>query len=138
MSLLAGRTALVTGGANGIGRAIVERLVAEGANVALVDREAVGELDGSVTTFRFDLAETARLDALVDEVEANAGPLDVLVNNAGIFDPAAAVDLSPSCRFAGMRQPSEIARHVAWLASEENTYLTGQVVTADGALTVTF
>jgi NAD(P)-dependent dehydrogenase (short-subunit alcohol dehydrogenase family) len=35
-------------------------------------------------------------------------------------------------------EPSEIARHVAWLASEENTYLTGQVVTVDGGVTVTF
>ena len=35
-------------------------------------------------------------------------------------------------------QPPEIAAHVAWLASEQNTYLTGQVVTVDGGLTVTF
>ena len=35
-------------------------------------------------------------------------------------------------------EPAEIARHVAWLASEENSYLTGQVVTVDGGLTVTF
>ena len=41
----------------------------------------------------------------------------------------------PLRRFA---EPSEIARHVAWLASEENTYLTGQVVTVDGGVTVTF
>jgi NAD(P)-dependent dehydrogenase (short-subunit alcohol dehydrogenase family) len=35
-------------------------------------------------------------------------------------------------------EPAEIAQHVAWLASEENSYLTGQVVTVDGGLTVTF
>jgi 3-oxoacyl-[acyl-carrier protein] reductase len=35
-------------------------------------------------------------------------------------------------------QPSEIAAHVAWLASSENTYMTGQVVTVDGGVTVTF
>ena len=89
----AGRTALVTGGANGIGRAIVSRFVAGGARVALVDREQASDLDDSVTAFRFDLAETERLETLVEEIEATVGPLDVLVNNAGIFEPALAVDL---------------------------------------------
>src|SRR5688572_4353685 len=94
MTQLAGRTALVTGGANGIGRAIVARFVADGARVALVDREPASEVEGSVTAFQFDLAETERLDALVEEVEAAVGPLDVLVNNAGIYEPALAVDVS--------------------------------------------
>jgi NAD(P)-dependent dehydrogenase (short-subunit alcohol dehydrogenase family) len=248
MTQLAGRTALVTGGVNGIGRAIVARFVADGATVALVDREPASELDDSVTAFRFDLADTDGLEALVDEVERTVGPLDVLVNNAGIFEPALAVDLtlesyrrvvavnldapvflaqiaarsmiprgygrivnitsihgqfgeetalSYDVAKSGLNQatrtlaielgphgilvnavapgfvstrmsvvdgknelesewfsdvyvkygklplrrpaePSEIARHVAWLASEENTYLTGQVVTVDGGLTVTF
>src|SRR5207302_1705016 len=93
MELLAGRIALVTGGANGIGRAIAERFVAEGARVAVVDRESIVETDG-VTAFEFDLAETERLDALVDEVEAEVGQLDVLVNNAGISEPARAFDLT--------------------------------------------
>lgn len=246
MSLLAGRTALVTGGANGIGRAIAERLADEGARVAVVDREPV--LDDGVDAFGFDLADTERLPDLVAEVEAEAGPLDVLVNNAGIFEPAAALELdlgtyrrllavdldapvflalhaargmvergygrivnitSIHGRFgeerslaydvakAGLEQatrtlaielgrrgvlvnavapgfvetrmsvvdgrnelesewfrdvyvryrklpllraaePAEIAAHVAWLASDQNTYLTGQVVTVDGGLTVTF
>jgi NAD(P)-dependent dehydrogenase (short-subunit alcohol dehydrogenase family) len=248
MTLLAGRTSLVTGGANGIGRAIVECFVAKGASVALVDRESAPEFDGPVTTFAFDLADTERLDRLVDEVESAVGPLDILVNNAGIFEPALAIDLplesyrrvlavnldapvflarrvargmvergygrivsitsihgqfgeesalSYDVAKSGLNQatrtlaielgrygvlvnaiapgfvatrmsvvdgrnelesdwfrdvyvthgklplrryaePREIARHVAWLSSEENTYLTGQVVTVDGGLTVTF
>ena len=93
MSLLDERRALVTGGANGIGRAIVERFVAEGAAVATVDVEDVDDLGPNVLPFRRDLSETDGLDALVDEVEKALGPLDVLVNNAGIFEPALAVEL---------------------------------------------
>lgn len=242
------RTALVTGGANGIGRAIVERFVKEGARVALVDRESPPELGRDVAVFEADLARTERLEQLVAAVEEAVGPLDVLVNNAGIFEPTRALGLSleayhrvlavnldapvvlattvargmverrygrivnitsihgefgeelalaydvakgglnqatrtlavelgpygvlvnavapgfvatrmsivdgvdeletesfenvyikhgklPLRRYA---QPEEVAAHVAWLASEENTYVTGQVVRVDGGLTATF
>jgi NAD(P)-dependent dehydrogenase (short-subunit alcohol dehydrogenase family) len=248
MKLLDERRALVTGGANGIGRAIVERFVAEGASVAAVDVEPVEGLGANVLGFRRDLSETENLDALVDDVEEALGPLDVLVNNAGIYEPAQAVDLSiasyrrvlavnldapvflatraarsmtrrgygrivnitsihgrfgeelalsydaakggleqatrtlaielsrhgvlvnavapgfvstrmsvvdgvneldsewfndvyvrygklPMRRYA---EPSEIAAQVAWLASSENSYVTGQVLTVDGGVTVTF
>jgi NAD(P)-dependent dehydrogenase (short-subunit alcohol dehydrogenase family) len=94
MKLLDDRRALVTGGANGIGRAIVERFVTEGAAVATVDIEPIDDLGADVVAFQRDLAKTDELDALVDQVEETLGPLDVLVNNAGIFEPAHAVDLS--------------------------------------------
>jgi NAD(P)-dependent dehydrogenase (short-subunit alcohol dehydrogenase family) len=247
VSLLTGRVALVTGAANGIGRAIAERFVEEGATVAAVDREPVRDL-GTVTPFRFDLSQTDELGALVDEIEAAVGPVEVLVNVAGIFEPMTAVELTLesfrrvlavnldapvflACRVgrgmaergygrivnitsihgefgeetalsydiakSGLNQatrtlaielgpkgvlvnavapgfvatrmsivdgrnelesdwfrdiyidagklplrryaePGEIASPVAWLASEQNTYITGQVVTVDGGLTVTF
>lgn len=248
VSLLAGRTALVTGGSNGIGRAIVDCFLREGARVAVVDREPFDDAEVGVTSFLFDLSATDRLDSLVDEVELAVGPLDVLVNNAGIFEPALAVELaldsyrrvlavnldapiflakrvarsmlkrgygrivnitsihgevgeesalSYDVAKAGLNQatrtlaielgrygvlvnavapgfvstrmavvdgknelesdwfrdvyvsygklplrrwaePLEIAEHVAWLACERNTYLTGQVITVDGGLTTTF
>jgi NAD(P)-dependent dehydrogenase (short-subunit alcohol dehydrogenase family) len=248
MKLLDERRALVTGGANGIGRAIVERFVAEGAAVASVDVEPAGDLPANVLAIQRDLAQTGDLGALVDEVEQKLGPLDVLVNNAGIYEPAPAVELGiesyrrvlavnldapiflatraargmidrgygrivnitsihgrfgeelalsydaakggleqatrtlaielsrhgvlvnavapgfvstrmsvvdgvneldsewfhdvyvrygklPMRRYA---EPSEIAAQVAWLASSENSYVTGQVLTVDGGVTVTF
>ena len=248
MTLFNGRVAIVTGGANGIGRAIVERFLAEGATVAVIDREPVLELGGDVHPFEFDLSDTEALARLVADVEAGVGPLDVLVNCAGIFEPMLATQLTmesyrrvqsvnldapvflaaeagrrmaergygrivsissiqgefgeetalsydiakaglnqatrtlaielgpagvlvnavapgfvatrmsivdgkneldsdwfrdiyvdrgklPLRRYA---QPEEIAAPVAWLASDQNTYVTGQVVTVDGGVTVTF
>ena len=246
--MLSERRALVTGGANGIGRAIVERFAADGATVAAVDVEPVPDLGADVVGFEFDLTQTERLEELLDDVEERIGPLDVLVNNAGIYEPMAAVELSlesyrrvlainldapvflasraggrmakrgygrivnitsihgrfgeelalsydtakggleqatrtlaielsrhgvlvnavapgfvstrmavvdgvneldgewfrsiyieagklPLRRYA---EPHEIAAHVAWLASDQNTYVTGQVLTVDGGVTVTF
>jgi 3-oxoacyl-[acyl-carrier protein] reductase len=248
VSLLAGRVALVTGAANGIGRAIAERFAAEGARVAAVDVEPLPEVAGGVTAFRFDLAETDRLASLLAETEEAVGPLDVLVNNAGIFEPARAADLTLDAyrrvlavdldaavflaAAAGRRmaergygrivnvssiharlgeegslaydvakagleaatrtlaiefgrhgvlvnavapgfvatrmsvvdgrnelesewfatvyvehgklplrraaEPGEVAAHVAWLASDRNTYVTGQALAVDGGLTATF
>ncbi len=248
MSLLEGRRALVTGAANGIGRAIAERLAAEAAVVAAVDIEHVPELGGAVHGIEWDLSRTDTLDDLIVAAEAAIGPIDVLVNNAGIFEAALAVDLTLASyrrvldvnlhapvflasraargmsergygrivnitsihgRFGeetalaydvakgGLEQatrtlaielsrhgvlvnavapgfvatrmsivdgrdelqsewfadvyvkygklplrryamPEEIAEHVAWLACERNTYVTGQVLTVDGGVTVTF
>jgi 3-oxoacyl-[acyl-carrier protein] reductase len=84
--LLSGRHALVTGAANGIGRAVAERFRAEGARVSGVDVEPGCE-------FQADLARTDELAALVDSVEAAAGPVDVLVSVAGINEGAPALEL---------------------------------------------
>jgi NAD(P)-dependent dehydrogenase (short-subunit alcohol dehydrogenase family) len=240
VGLLAGRHALVTGAANGIGRAVAERFRAEGARVSGVDVEPGVE-------HCFDLRDTAGIDGLVARVE-DAGPIDVLCSVAGIAEPVWAVDLdlesyrrvlavnldaplflASRCArgmidrgygrilsvtsIHGLRgearalpydaskagleggtrtlavelgphgilvnalapgfvdtrmalvegvnelesegfrsvyvdhgklplrrpaRPEEIAAHAAWLCSEENTYLTGQVVTVDGGVTVTF
>lgn len=94
--LLAGRRALVTGAANGIGLAITRTFVAEGATVAAVDREPTPENLGEfVHSIEWDLSDTRGIDDLVRSAEQAVGPIDVLVNCAGIFEqmPAIEVDL---------------------------------------------
>jgi len=84
-----GRTALVTGGARGIGLAVTERLLAEGARVALVDRdpevEAVAKrLGPSARALIADVTRSGDVDRAVAAAHAWADRLDVVVNNAGI------------------------------------------------------
>jgi 2-dehydro-3-deoxy-L-rhamnonate dehydrogenase (NAD+) len=76
----AGRTALVTGGASGIGAATAERLRASGAEVAVFDREPV---EGYVSVTG-DISSSSDVDAAVAQVERELGRIDVLVNSAGI------------------------------------------------------
>jgi len=85
MNRLAGRVALVTGGLRGIGRAIVDRFVAEGASVLAVDLDEDG--DGIETDRlayqRLDVTREAEWIAALDALDRRFGPLDILVNNAG-------------------------------------------------------
>ena len=84
---LEGRTALVTGGAGGIGAATCRRLAAEGAAVAVTDlaldpaRELAAEIGGAA--YALDVRSTKSIRAAVAAVETDVGPIDVLVNNAG-------------------------------------------------------
>jgi 2-hydroxycyclohexanecarboxyl-CoA dehydrogenase len=84
---LEGRTALVTGGAGGIGAATARRLAAEGARVAVGDldldaaREIAADIDGLATAL--DVTDTASVGEAVARVGDAFGPVDVLVNNAG-------------------------------------------------------
>jgi NAD(P)-dependent dehydrogenase (short-subunit alcohol dehydrogenase family) len=75
-----GRVALVTGGASGIGAATAARLRADGAEVAVFDRDAV---DGYLA-LTGDIASSADVDAAVAKVEAELGRVDILVNSAGV------------------------------------------------------
>ena len=84
---LEGRTALVTGGASGIGAATCRRLAAEGARVAVTDmnldgaRDVASELDGAA--FELNVTSTDSIGAAVTAVEEQLGPVDILINNAG-------------------------------------------------------
>ena len=77
-----GRAALVTGGSRGIGRAIVERLTEEGADVLIVDVE---EPEGAAF-FRADVTRERDVEAMIAEAERCFGGLDILVNNVGNYE----------------------------------------------------
>lgn len=94
------RTALVTGGARGIGRAVVRRLLAEGARVATCDvrDEDLEELNTTVAAapdrlagFRADVRDTDQVLAALDRL---GWPVDILVNNAALAPRAASLELS--------------------------------------------
>jgi 3-oxoacyl-[acyl-carrier protein] reductase len=80
-----GKVVLVTGAASGMGRAIAELFVAEGAKVAAADR-APCDLPGA-TTWQLDVSDGDAITAAVEEIVDRLGPIDVLVNNAGISMP---------------------------------------------------
>jgi len=79
----AGKIAVVTGGASGIGAATVARLAAEGAEVLVADRNEPADLPASARFRRTDATVPEEVAALIAETEARWGRLDVLVNNAG-------------------------------------------------------
>ncbi|HYI50265.1 MAG TPA: 3-oxoacyl-ACP reductase FabG [Microbacterium sp.] len=76
------RVVLVTGGNRGIGRAIAERFVAEGYKVAVTARS--GDGPSGTLTVRADVTDAAAVDAAFAEVEAQLGPVEIVVANAGI------------------------------------------------------
>jgi NAD(P)-dependent dehydrogenase (short-subunit alcohol dehydrogenase family) len=90
---LAGRVALVTGGSRGIGRGITEALVAAGASVVTCARSEADPVPGS-THVPCDVRDPEAVTALVDDIVARHGRLDVLVNNAGGAPYALAADAS--------------------------------------------
>ena len=98
MKRLEGKRAVITGAAQGIGKAIAEKFASEGAALILadIDEERVGELarDLGQIAVRTDVAKKIEIDALFDRVEAEWGGLDILVNNAGITHAADLMELA--------------------------------------------
>ncbi|MGB5326253.1 MAG: SDR family NAD(P)-dependent oxidoreductase, partial [Pseudomonadales bacterium] len=87
---IAGKTAIVTGGASGLGRATVERYAADGANVAIFDindaqgRQVANELGDRVVYFNVDVASESSVQQAIDAVVKKFGALHIVNNFAGI------------------------------------------------------
>ena len=90
-----GQVVLVTGGGRGIGRGIAERFAADGARVVVCGRTEPDALSEGVEFVRADVREPDQVSALIDEVVARHGRLDVLVNNAGGAPPSDTASVSP-------------------------------------------
>jgi short-subunit dehydrogenase len=104
MKTLQGRNALVTGASGGLGTHLARRLAREGMSVAVSGRRKdaletlaaeLGELGVKSVAVVADLSDLSTTDALVDGVEAELGPIDVLVNNAGVESVGAFTSYTP-------------------------------------------
>jgi 3-oxoacyl-[acyl-carrier protein] reductase len=95
---IGGRTALVMGASRGIGRGIAGALAREGARVAMASRSrdrvaaAASEIEGETAPFEADTSDLERLANLPGEVEAELGPIDILITNTGGPPPGGALD----------------------------------------------
>ncbi|MCT7668149.1 L-iditol 2-dehydrogenase [Shinella kummerowiae] len=88
------KIALITGGARGIGLGFAEAYAAEGAKVIIADinleraREAAGSIGAAATAVKLDVTNLADIEAVIRQVDKDFGGIDILVNNAAIFDMA--------------------------------------------------
>lgn len=100
MKRLEGKSALITGSARGIGRAFAEAYIREGAKVAIADIDVdrashtASDLGPSAYAVALDVTDQDSIDAAVQSVEEKTGGLDILVNNAALFDLAPIVDIT--------------------------------------------
>lgn len=99
-----GRVVLVTGGGQGIGRAIALRLARDGADIALVDindektpavAKEIEKMGRKATSFAADVSQRDQMHAAVDHAERALGGFDVMVNNAGIVDVGPIAEVTP-------------------------------------------
>ena len=100
MERLSGKVALITGGARGIGVAFAAAYAREGAVVAVGDidaaaaEETAARIGGRAFAVRIDVADQGSIDAAVAAVVGRAGRIDILVNNAALFDLAPILDIT--------------------------------------------
>ena len=114
MSGMVGRVALVTGSSRGVGRGIALRLAAEGAAVAVNYRrgadsaaEVVAEIvaaGGRAKAYAASIDDAAAVDAMVDAVQTDLGPVDLLVSNAGTASKGQTVADTPGADFLSLLQ----------------------------------
>jgi NAD(P)-dependent dehydrogenase (short-subunit alcohol dehydrogenase family) len=100
MKRLAGKSALITGAARGIGRGFAAAYIREGATVAIADinldaaQATADELGDAAYAVQLDVTDQASIDAGIAAVVGHAGKLDILINNAALFDAAETVDIT--------------------------------------------
>lgn len=100
MGRLQGKSALITGAARGIGKAFAVAYAREGATVAIADidfdraRTSAQEIGDAAFPVHLDVTDQASIDAAVAEVERASGAVDILVNNAALFDLAPIVEIT--------------------------------------------
>src|SRR5438270_7785678 len=100
---LGGQVVAITGGARGIGRATAAALIRQGARVAIGDidvslaERTAAELGAGTFGLPLDVTDRASFDSFLQQVETQLGPLDVLINNAGIMPIGPFVEESDAC-----------------------------------------
>lgn len=100
MGRLSGKSALVTGAARGIGRAFAEAYADEGATVAIADidldraSETARQIGDAAYALQLDVTRQSSIDEAVKAAEEHAGGIDILVNNAALFDMTPIVDIT--------------------------------------------
>ena len=100
MKRLDGKSALITGSARGIGRGFAEAYVREGATVAVADinlaaaEATADEIGDAAYAVQMDVTRQESIDDAIGAVVAKAGKLDILINNAALFDAAETVDIT--------------------------------------------
>lgn len=100
MRRLDGKSALITGGARGIGAAVAAAFVREGATVAIADidrhraRDTAARIGPAAQALHLDVTDPRSIGQAVAAVEQRAGGIDILVNNAALFDAAPIVDIT--------------------------------------------
>ena len=100
MKRLAGKSALITGAARGIGLSFAEAYVREGATVAIADinlaaaKLAADQIGEAAYAVELDVTRQDSIDAAIGTVVDKAGKLDILINNAALFDAAETVDIT--------------------------------------------